>query len=151
MIGGILSGFFRPILFQKESQNDFENAKRTFTVWILTTIIIFSFAILIYLYLGNILINIFLSKAYSQNAFLIFVIIGIAYAVFGLNQIIENRILSFSMSRKIIIPNLLSAIFNIGANILFIPIWGINGAGYATLLSFIVQLVITIVILNKNS
>ena len=151
MVGGILSGFFRPILFQKESKNDYVNARNIFKVWVLATSIIFFLGIALYYFVGHLLINLFLAKAYSQNVFLIFIIIGIAYAVFSLNQIIENRIFSFGSSHKILLPSVVAAIYNIGANFLLIPVLGLEGAALATLISFFIQIFITTYILFSTA
>lgn len=151
MVGGILSGFFRPILFQKETQNDYVNARNIFRIWVLTSLVIFSLGITIYYFGGYFLINLFLAKAYSQNVYLIFVIVGIAYAVFCLNQIIENRIFSFGSSHKILLPSAAAAIINIVTNFLLIPVLGIDGAAFATLLAFFVQIVIAIMVLKKSN
>lgn len=149
MMGGILSGFFRPLLFQKESQNDSVNARKTFKVWVLTTLFIFSLGVILYLLGGNLLIKLLLAKAYANNTYLIFIIIGIAYAIFSFNQIIENRILSFGNSNKIIYPNAIAAIIKLIVNFLLIPYYGINGAAFATLTSFIIQLLLLLSIYFK--
>lgn len=143
MLGGILSGFFRPILFQAESRNDKLKANKTFVIWLICTSTIFFFSIIIYLIGGNFIINLLLSKSYAQNVFLIFLVIGIAYAFFSLNQIIENRLYSFGQSKKVIMPGIIVAIVNLTTNFLLVPIYGIEGAAFATLAAFIVQLLIT--------
>ena len=147
MTGGIVSGFFRPLLFQKESQNEFITARKTFKVWIITTLTFFCFVVLFYIVFGEFLINIFLANEYADNTYYIYIIIGIAYATLGLNQILENRILSFGKSNKIILPATLAAIFNIAVNFLLIPTLGILGAAYATFIAFLVQFMITLLIL----
>lgn len=150
IMGGILSGFFRPILFQEESRNDKIKAHRTFTIWIICTTIIFFFSIIIYIIGGNFIINLLLSKSYSQNVFLIFLAVGIAYAFFSLNQILENRIFSFGSSNKIILPSVITAFLNLAANFILVPIYGIKGAALATLLSFIFQTIFNFFVMNKK-
>lgn len=142
MTGGILSGFFRPLLFQKESKKDSLTAKKVFFIWLFTTSIIFSCGILIYLFLGNFIIELLLAKSYAEGVFNIFLIIGIAYAIFNINQIIENRFYSFGLSKKIIFPSVSAALVNLIANFILIPILGIEGAAFATLAAFSYQLLV---------
>ena len=151
MVGGILNGFFRPILFQKESKNDYVYAQNIFKVWVLVTLIIFSLGIILYYLGGYFLINLFLAKSYAKNVYSIFVIIGIAYAIFSLNQIVENRIFSFGSSSKILLPSLAAAMVNLASNYLLIPIYGLEGAGFSTLLTFLIQIIITSFILYNST
>uniref|UniRef100_A0A7V2ZK89 Polysaccharide biosynthesis protein C-terminal domain-containing protein n=1 Tax=Ignavibacterium album TaxID=591197 RepID=A0A7V2ZK89_9BACT len=139
MMGGVISGFFRPILFQKEGNKDSLSAKKVFKVWLITTITVFSLGILVYLLFGDFIIKILLAKTYAQDVSSIFLIIGISYAIFSINQIIENRFYSFGLSNKVILPSIVAAIVNLIVNILLIPIYGIDGAALATLLGFSLQ------------
>lgn len=150
MLGGVLSGFFRPILFQAESRNDKLKANKTFVIWLICTATVFFLSIIIYLIGGNFIINLLLSKSFTQNVFLFFLVIGIAYAFFGLNQILENRIFSFGDSSKIIFPNIITALLNLMANFFLVPIYGIKGAAFATLLSSVFQFVFTFIVMNKK-
>lgn len=151
MINGVLTGFFRPVLFQKESIKELLTAKKTFEIWLFTASLIFIVTITIYALLGKIIINLLLSEAYSHNTYYIFLIIGIGYSIFSLNQILESRILSYGVSKKILLPNIISAIINILVNIVCLPIYGLEGAAFATALAFLLQLFITVYILNFSA
>ncbi len=151
MIGGILSGFFRPILFQEESKKDFAKAQRAFKFWIRIATIIFLIGILIFITGGNVIIDLLLAKSYAENAYLIFIIIGTAYAFVNLTQILENRILSFGKSNRILLPSILSVIVNLSANYFLIPKYGIQGAALATLIAFVIQFLITFYIMIQIS
>jgi O-antigen/teichoic acid export membrane protein len=151
MINGILGGFFRPILFQEESWKDATKAKRTYELWISTALLISLIGIGIYILAGNFIINLLLAKSYAENVYPIFIIIGITYIIYSLNQIVESRIFSFGISKKILVPNVLAGIVNITANFLLIPKYGLLGAGYASLLSFLIQLIFTLAVLKQIS
>ncbi|MBI5663326.1 MAG: oligosaccharide flippase family protein [Ignavibacterium album] len=142
MVGGILSGFFRPLLFHKEGNKDFLKAKKIFKLWLFSGLLIFGCGLIIYLFLGNFIIKLLLSRNYAKNVFNIFLLIGLAYAIFCINQIIENRLYSFGLSKKVIFPSVFAAIFNLVANIILIPLLGLEGAALATLGSFSFQLLI---------
>ncbi len=143
MVGGILSGFFRPILFQKEGQKYYLHANETFKWWLIIATIIFTTTILLFLFTGNFIINLILAKSYAQDSFNIFLIIGIAYAIFSTIQIVENRLYSIGQSKKVILPEIIGAAVNLIANFILIPVYGIEGAALSTLIAFLVQLLVT--------
>jgi O-antigen/teichoic acid export membrane protein len=150
MVGSILTGFFRPLLFQLESKKESDRAKKVFKVWLTTKLVIIFCGILVYYFFGNFIIKLLLAKSYAQNVFIIFLIIGITYAVFSLNQILETRIFSFGTSNKVILPSVVAAMVNLIANFLLIPIFGIEGAAFATLISFLIQFILTGFILEHR-
>ena len=150
MVGGILSGFFRPILFQHSSQKDYEKADKTFKYWISVALIVFILGFILLYTEGRFIMSLLLAKTYANKSLNIYFIIGIAYIIFNLTQILENRIFSYGTSLKIILPTSLNAISNIIFNIILIPAMGILGAAFATLGSFTIQLIAITFILQVH-
>lgn len=149
---GIISGFFKPILFQAESKKQLVKSKLIFKFWILCVIIISSILLCIFYFWGAFIAEIFLAKAYRELAPELFIWIGLGYSFQAIYQAIENRLYSYFESSKVLIPTIIGAVTNILLNVTLLPILGILGAAITTALSFLFQTIaIFISFIQKRS
>ena len=98
--------------------------------------------------MGNYIGLFLLSKKYESGFYLIFWI-SLAYFFLTIVYLYETIFYAESKTKVILLSNVLSAIFNIGLNILLIPLYGLNGAFVATLISFLIRLVVVKFYFNK--
>jgi len=150
MISSVMSSFFRPILFQAESNRDSSKASTIFSYWMAGISIIGSLGVTGFLFFGDTIAKLLLAEEYRVQAPSLFKWICIGYALYGIIQTIENRILSFGKSRRIILPSIIGAIINIFAGIILIPILGIIGAAQSVFFSFFIQMLVITFILFKQ-
>lgn len=138
----------QPFYYQMDKEESEEKAKEIFSyvAMINTTVILFLglFAI----FLGRELLVIFASSKYADAEPAI-VTLAVS-AIFQYLYFIPSRVL-YLKKKTIYLPPLLflAVACNIGLSVLFIPEYGIIGAAWATLLSFLVRTVITLIISQR--
>lgn len=86
-------------------------------------------------FLGDFIGEILLSSEYSSGFFLIFWI-AVAFYLITLAQLLELYFYSEKRTKIILLSNIVSALINVGLNVLLIPDFGIIGAGIATCAGF---------------
>jgi stage V sporulation protein B len=98
---------------------------------------------------ANFFIGLFFGEAYLSGvtAFKILLIGVMFYVVAGINNNIISGIGKPEKVTKII---LFSAAINLGLNLLFIPKYGINGAAWATLASYLIVLILSTLVVVKE-
>lgn len=134
-----LCDLFRPLLFEAENRRDGRSANRTFVIWIIASVAL-SFAGVVVVYLaGPLLAGLLLAPGYRAGAVEIMLWVALGYAVSGLTQIVESRLLSLGHSARLLLPMVLGAIANVTFSIVLIRRHGIIGAAQATCASFIFQ------------
>ena len=147
---GITAIFFRPILFQAESEKNTIKAKSIIQVWF-AVIIVISIFILIFLgFGGNLIAEIFLAKNYHSNLTVLFITIGSGFLFQSIFQVIENRFFSFEKSKLVLYCNIISAIAFLISNIYFISNYGMVGAGIAIAVTYLAQLLIGLYFLRAQ-
>ena len=82
-----------------------------------------------------------LSENYESGFYLIFWI-SLAYFFLTIVYFYETIFYAESKNKVILYSNIVSAVFNILLNVLLIPIFGLNGAFIATLISFLIRLLV---------
>lgn len=94
--------------------------------------------------------GVLLGEAYRETALTVFPVIAIAAFVQGLKQFYFD--LSFQLSRetkKQMIPVVAAVAVTIALNLWWIPLWGIAGAAYASLVSYAIGTAMSIAIGNR--
>jgi len=99
-------------------------------------------------FLGDYIGLFLLSKRYESGFYLIFWI-SLAYFFLTLVYLYETIFYAESKTKVILYSNIISAVFNILLNILLIPLYGLNGAFIATLISFLIRLLVVKFYFNK--
>lgn len=146
---GIISDLFRPKLFAAENTHDRTRASRIFQAWIGSYIAISLCILLGIATLGDWLIWLVISPAYRDGALLLLLWISVGFAINGLNTALENRLLSYGHSHRLILPVAVGAIANVAMSFLLIPPNGTLGAAQASCLSFTAQLVCMFLVLRR--
>lgn len=140
MVGGILSGFARPILFEAEGRGDRRKGARVFWMWLAMTVLVSGAGILAFGLMGPLVARALLAPAFRhEQTTLIFLWVAGGYAFANISLVFENRILSLGLSRSLLFPAIAGAAVNIALNFFFIPRWQMTGAAAATTVSFFVQ------------
>jgi len=78
----------------------------------------------------------------ASIGYLITPYVALSYLLLGIKAIIENILVVNNKTKIIGISILIAAILNLGLNLIFIPIFGINGAAFTTLLAFTFNFII---------
>ena len=95
-------------------------------------------------YIGQLL----LAQPYKEGFYLIFWM-ALAFFILTLTHLFESIFYSEKKTKIILYSNIFSAVINIAANIILIPIYGILGAALATLMGFTIQFFIIFYNFNK--
>jgi O-antigen/teichoic acid export membrane protein len=83
------------------------------------------------------LVSLFLDSAYHEGYLVVpFVAVGVLFL--GLEQILQSGLMFYKKTRLIMAAALISCIFNLTANIVFIPTYGYMAAAVTTLLSYLI-------------
>lgn len=131
---------FRPVIFEskKKSTNDFEkNVKHLYTIIIYLSLF-FSLAVTIF---AKIIVMILYGKDYMSAITALRIVVW--YTTFSYLGSVRNIwILAEQKQRYLLVINLSGAILNVVLNFIFIPIIGINGAAFASLITQIFSNVI---------
>lgn len=147
---GVLGGFARTILFQAEGRGDALRARRVFRIWMAASTAT-GIGVTMALWLcGSTLAALVLDPRFREDATDLMVGIGAGHAIFGLTQVVENRLLSLGISRSLILPAVLGGATNILCCLILVPRMGAWGAATAKVAAFGVNLVAACVALRTN-
>ena len=107
----------------------------------------FLFAIVVFVFIYPLIK--FLGKTEIESHYsLIFILVG-AKVLFNISMIYHYHLYVRHYDKKIMITMIIAAIVNVVLNIFLIPIYGIYGAAYATLASFILILILKFIFAQK--
>jgi O-antigen/teichoic acid export membrane protein len=143
LASGALNDLFRPALFDAENRKQPARATRVFALWITVNAALGCVAVILIAAGGELIVNLLLGKGYRDHAVPIMVWIAAGYAVYGLTQVFETRLLSLGRSAQLLVPMAVGALANIALSILLVSRFGIIGAAQASCLSFLAQSVVT--------
>lgn len=142
-----MNDLFRPVLFDAENRRQPARANKVFLAWVVVTIGVACAAVLGIAVFGQWVVALLLSSSYREGAVTIMIWIACGYGVYGLTQVLENRLLSLGRSGQLLVPMAAGAVANIVLSVLFVPRYGISGAARASCLSFVTQSIVTLVFL----
>jgi O-antigen/teichoic acid export membrane protein len=142
-----LNDLFRPVLFDAENRGQRARADRVFWSWVAVNLAVGCAAVLTIALFGQWAVTLLLSESYREGAVDIMVWIAAGYGVYGLTQVLENRLLSLGRSGQLLAPMTAGAVANVVLSMLLVPRYGIIGAARASCLSFVTQSVVTLVFL----
>jgi len=134
-----LCDLFRPILFDAENRRDAGSARKTFLHWVISSVALSSGGVAVVYCAGTLIARVLLAPGYRTGAVEIMLWVSLGYAVSGITQVVECRLLSLGHSARLLLPMILGAIANITFSIVLIRRNGIIGAAQATCASFIFQ------------
>lgn len=96
----------------------------------------------------NLIGNILLSEAY-QDGFVIIFWVALAFFILTSIHLFESIFYSENKTKIILYANIVSAVVNIIANIVLIPMYGLVGAAIATVIGFMMQFIVVLYKFNK--
>jgi len=95
-------------------------------------------------FLSKPILEILSTNEIAQEGYLITPFVALSALIFGIYAIVMNAMILEKKTKIIGIIWILAAIVNFGLNLIFIPLFGILGAAFTTLLSFMIALVGTV-------
>jgi O-antigen/teichoic acid export membrane protein len=142
-----LCDLFRPVLFDAENRRDADGARQAFTRWIWGSVALSSVGLVIVYFAGSLIARVLLAPDYRDGAVEIMLWVSMGYAVSGITQIVECRLLSLGHSGRLLLPMILGALANVLFSVVLVRRNGIIGAAQATCASFCFQNAATTVFL----
>ncbi len=143
-----LTDLFRPVLFQAENESQSVRAGRLFTKWMAVNVAMSLTALAVIALLGDYVARLLLAEPYRDGAVAIMMWITLGYGINGLTQVIENRLLSLHVPRRLLVPLATGGAANLAASLVLVPMNGIVGAAQASCASFAFQLAVTALLLH---
>lgn len=140
MVGGIMTDVFRPALFEAESKGALDRGGQIFRIWIVAMLVAVAGLLIGILIFGDLIAVLFLAPDYRAGARDVMCLIALGYGVNMITQVVENRLLSFGVSSKLIWTKLAGGAANIALALVFIPLFGVIGAAIANGLGQVVML-----------
>jgi O-antigen/teichoic acid export membrane protein len=134
-----LCDLFRPILFDAENRRDSRRARSAFRGWLLCSAGLSSAGIAVVYCGGFFMARWLLAPGYRAGAVAIMLWVAAGYAVSGVTQVVESRLLSLGHSGRLLLPMILGALANVAFSVILIRANGIIGAAQATFASFVFQ------------
>lgn len=132
---------FYPLMFRWSNEKDTTILYRRFMTYFLFAG--FFFFLFLSLFARELLI-VFTSPQYVSG-YIIVPVITLSYLIFGIRIIIVGVLASEKRTGIIAYSTIAGALLNIGLNFLFIPQWGILGAAWATLISYLFIVATTLI------
>ncbi len=140
MVSAVLNDVFRPALFEAESNGALERGRQIFRIWIIAMLVAMAGLLIGILIFGDLIAVLFLAPDYRAGARDVMCLIALGYGVNMIAQVVENRLLSFGVSSKLIWTKLAGGVANIALALVFIPLFGVIGAAIANGLGQVVML-----------
>ncbi len=154
-IGEVYNNFYvatfllvsNPVLIKYYSKSLLEYVKQInkyLELFLFGTIIV----MLIYNSSLSVLFNFIIDKKYEQSQ-VTTILVALSYAIYGISQLVGITILVKEKITATVIFVIICTILNIILNIVLIPVFGMNGAAIATLLSYSILFIIQMYYSNK--
>lgn len=140
MASAVLNDVFRPALFEAESNGALDRGHQIFRIWIIAMLVAMAGLVIGILIFGDLIAVLFLAPDYRAGARDVMCLIALGYGVNMIAQVVENRLLSFGVSSKLIWTKLAGGVANIALALVFIPLFGVIGAAIANGLGQVVML-----------
>jgi O-antigen/teichoic acid export membrane protein len=149
LLNSALCDLFRPLLFDAANRGDGPETRRIFWRWMFSSATLSSVAVSCVYFGSGILARLLLAPPYRSGAADIMLWVASGYAVYGVTQIFETRILLLGYPGWLLAPMIVGGLANIGFSIALVLRGGVLGAAQATCLSFVVQLLTTLLVLGR--
>jgi O-antigen/teichoic acid export membrane protein len=146
---GAVAVIYMPVISRLYSGKKQEEIKRHFKI-VTKWLFLISLPIFTTFFLFSEEIILFLFEAEYLPASLAFRIVCFGAIIFNLIGLNNQNLIVIGKTRTIMISFFIGAITNIGLNIYLIPIYGIDGAAFASIVSLFVSFVLMSLIVYKN-
>ncbi len=128
-----------PLIFRLSDQREIKNVYRKFLTFFLFVAFVFVLGISLF---AREIVTVVTSADYMEG-YVIVPFIAFSYLLFGARILFVGVLAAEKKTKIIAYSSIAGALLNIVANIVLIPVWGITGAAFATLLSYFFIVVIT--------
>lgn len=138
-----------PVMYQNLAEETHESSKKIVKLIYLYSVIcliIFGTFLILLPYVFNIMIN-----EKFIDALVLIPILGIGLTFEGLRKVLEAPLVFKHKVKSLAIVTIIGSGLNIVLNYYFIDIYGIQGAAYATIVSFIFLYLVTLILFLKNT
>ncbi len=132
VVANIVSNTLRPVLFDAASTADRSKERRTLLTWVGISGAIFAGGLVAVYLLSELLAGLLLGEAFRGGSDL-FIWIGAAYAVRGIEDAFSNTILAHRRTERLLVVQIAGASSALVLYFLLIPSYGAKGAAIATL------------------
>lgn len=147
VINGVVLMVLRPVYFATESHGDYHRAERTFVIWSMTTgICCLAAAGLIFL-TRSFIVTAFLGPQY-RNAVTVIPWIGLGYAFYAVEQVLEQKMLAKKRSAAVLISQTAGGVASVVITIPLVMKFGMMGAAYACPIYFFLQFAVAAAVLR---
>lgn len=147
LVGSALGDLLRPALFASVNRGDHAGSRSIFWGWLAVRALAAVGGVVGLNLLGPTIARLLLAPAYRDGAVPIMTWVAAAYGVQGVIQTLETRLMSLDRTFWLILPLAIGGVSNLAFSLLLIPRHGVIGAAQATAASFVVQAVVTILVL----
>ena len=134
---GAFNMAYNPVFYQLANSEKQKKAKETLRNYNFIYILVILIIVFIITLFSKDVVVLFLDANYIE-AYKIIPIIALGYLISQASGIFNLMIYQEKKTQAVMIITIVSALINIGLNFLLIPYFGIYGAAYATVLSFLV-------------
>jgi O-antigen/teichoic acid export membrane protein len=138
---------FMPSVFSKEKE---ENNSRYYRKMLTYYCFLIAFIILAFLFFYKDLLALMAKNKDYFDGFAVVPILTLSFMVMGMNYFVGIGLFLKNKMHLFLIPSLAAVVLNIIMNYFFIPIWGMMGAAYSTLISQIIYTAILTVTSGKQ-
>ena len=138
---------FMPSIFSKEKE---ENNTRYYRKMLTYYCFLIAFIILGFLFFYKDLLSIVVSNKDYWDGLAVVPVLSLSFMVMGMNYFVGIGLYLKNMMHYFLFPSLTAVILNIIMNFFFIPVWGMMGAAYSTLISQIVYTAILTITAGKT-
>jgi O-antigen/teichoic acid export membrane protein len=148
MVYDSISKALNPILYENLVKNELGNrikiVKLTY-LYSIVCIVIFGLFILLLPYVFHVMINV-----KFEEALVLIPILALGFTFEGLRKVLEAPLVFKHKVKSLAAITLLAGVINIILNYFLIKLYGINGAAYSTLISFLVLYIISFILVVKE-
>lgn len=155
-LGSIISIFYGPIVFmlpqtlsKNYDQNDIDQIKKILKYSMKYFLLLAIPAFFGMSLLSRPILTILSTNEIATNGYLITPYVALSYIILGLKSIIIYILVVNNKTKIIGSSTIIAAILNLILNLIFIPIFGINGAAFTTLIAFVINFVIILFYSSK--
>jgi O-antigen/teichoic acid export membrane protein len=148
MVYDSISKALNPILYENLVKNEKDNRikiVKLIYLYSIICVIIFGFFILFLPYIFHLMINIKFEEALN-----IIPILAVGFTFEGLRKVLEAPLVFKHKMKSLAVITLIAGLIDIILNYFLIKLYGINGAAYSTLISFLVLYIISFFLVVKE-
>jgi O-antigen/teichoic acid export membrane protein len=149
LIHGVVALTLRPVYFAAVSRADEERAQRILLVWLATTTLICSSAVVLIYVLRFILVKIFLGPRYfGAVEFVPWIALG--YFFYVIEQVLEQWLLAHNRTNLVLLAQTCGAVASLIVTVPLVLRFGALGAAYACPAYFLIQAGVAAALIKKS-